>query len=86
MEIEAWITDRDMELVETTNLPKCPEGCSNCIKACPARSLSDSYTMNPITCVSYLTTFGGRDLDKDPLSKNLVPGTMVVMPARMYVL
>ncbi|AOT71840.1 epoxyqueuosine reductase [Geosporobacter ferrireducens] len=70
VELEAWITDRDMELVESTNLPICPEGCSNCIKACPTCSLSSPYTMNPVSCVSFLTTFGGRDLSNDPLGKS----------------
>ncbi|ATW23536.1 epoxyqueuosine reductase [Candidatus Formimonas warabiya] len=70
VELEAWITDRDMELVESTNLPACPEGCTNCIKACPTGSLSSPYTMNPVSCVSFLTTFGGRDLAKDPLGKS----------------
>ena len=70
VELEAWITDRDMELVETTNLPSCPEGCSNCAKACPTCSLSSPYTMNPISCVSFLTTFGGRDLPNNPYGKS----------------
>lgn len=70
VELEAWITDRDMELIESTQLPACPKGCSNCIKACPTRSLSSPYTMNPGSCVSFLTTFGGRDLAQDPLAKS----------------
>lgn len=70
VELEAWITDRDMELVESTSLPICPEGCSNCIKACPTSSLSSPYTMNPVSCVSFLTTFGGRNLANNPLCKS----------------
>lgn len=70
VELEAWITDKEMELIESTDLPPCPEGCANCINACPTGSLSSPYTMNPISCISYLTTFGGRDLPNDPLSKH----------------
>ncbi|MBN7773608.1 epoxyqueuosine reductase [Clostridium aminobutyricum] len=70
VELEAWITDKEMELIESTALPNCPKGCSNCIKACPTCSLSSPYTMNPVSCVSFLTTFGGRDLEKDPLRKS----------------
>lgn len=70
MHIEAWLTDKDMELIETHNLQKCPNGCNRCIVACPTHSLSSPYTMLPTACISYLTTFGGRDLPHEPLRKN----------------
>ncbi|MEY8000075.1 epoxyqueuosine reductase [Clostridium sp. Mt-5] len=70
MHIEAWLTDKDMELIETHNLQKCPNGCNRCITACPTHSLSSPYTMLPTACISYLTTFGGRDLPHEPLRKN----------------
>lgn len=70
VELEAWITDKEMELIASNDLSPCPEGCTNCIKACPTGSLSSPYTMNPVSCISYLTTFGGRDLPNDPLSKD----------------
>jgi epoxyqueuosine reductase len=66
--IEAFLTDREMELIETMNLPSCPKNCDRCIKACPTTSLCEAYTMNPLKCVSFLTTFGGRDLQKEPLA------------------
>lgn len=66
--IEAFLTDRDMELIETAKLPPCPPNCDRCIKACPTASLCEAYTMNPLKCVSFLTTFGGRDLTKEPLA------------------
>lgn len=66
----AWLTDREMNLRETTNLPPCPKNCNRCIAACPTHSLSEPYTMLPNSCVSFLTTFGGRDLVQDPLSRN----------------
>lgn len=67
IELEAWITDREMEFIESTELPECPKGCTNCMKACTTCSLSEPYTMNPFSCISFLTTFGGRDLPKEPL-------------------
>ena len=70
LHLEAWLTDKEMELQETSNLPPCPENCHRCTTACPTRSLSEPYTMNPIACVSFLTTFGGRDLPKEPLRKD----------------
>jgi epoxyqueuosine reductase len=54
--ITAWVTDREMELVETHSLKECPTDCDRCISACPTKSLSMPYTMNMATCVSRLTT------------------------------
>jgi epoxyqueuosine reductase len=67
--LEAWVTDREMELIETTSLPACPTGCNRCVAACPSGSLSAPYTMSPNSCISFLTTFGGRDLPNEPLCK-----------------
>ncbi|URZ14401.1 epoxyqueuosine reductase [Clostridium felsineum] len=67
--LEAWITDREMELKETNNVPQCPKSCNRCVASCPTKSLSAPYTMSPTECISFLTSFGGRDLTKEPLSK-----------------
>lgn len=67
--LEAWVTDREMELKETNNVVECPKSCNRCIASCPTKSLSDPYTMSPTECISFLTTFGGRDLPHEPLSK-----------------
>lgn len=69
VDLEVWLTDKEMDLREISDLPPCPEGCNRCIKACPTCSLSEPYTMLPNTCVSFLTTFGGRNLPNEPLSK-----------------
>lgn len=68
--IEAWLTDREMKLIESTSLEPCPENCERCVKACPTASLSEPFVMNPLKCISFLTTFGGRDLPKEPLREN----------------
>lgn len=68
--LEAWVTDRQMELKETNNVPQCPKGCNRCMASCPTKSLSAPYTMLPNACVSFLTTFGGRSLPQEPLSKS----------------
>ncbi|WP_312433628.1 epoxyqueuosine reductase [Lacrimispora sp.] len=65
----AWLIDKEMELLETSNLPACPKGCNRCIQSCPSNALSEPYTLSPTECVSYLTTFGGRDLPNEPLSR-----------------
>lgn len=71
--IEGWITDKDMELIETNDIPPCPQGCSICIKACPTSSLSAPFVMNPVSCVSFLTTFTARDLTIDPIGQQCGP-------------
>lgn len=68
LHIEAFLTDWDMELISESVLPPCPPNCDRCIKACPTASLCEAYTMNPLRCVSFLTTFGGRDLPHDLLA------------------
>ncbi|MDR3597651.1 epoxyqueuosine reductase [Clostridium sp.] len=67
--LEAWVTDREMELKETNNVIPCPKACNHCRESCPTKSLSAPYTMSPTECISFLTTFGGRDLPQEPLSK-----------------
>jgi epoxyqueuosine reductase len=67
--LQGWLIDRKLELIGDTQLPQCSDQCNRCIKACPSGSLSAPYTMSPNKCVSFLTTFGGRDLPKEPLSK-----------------
>lgn len=64
--LEGWATDQDLELIETTSLPACPTGCNRCVAACTSGSLSAPHTMSPNSCVSFLTTFGGRDLPNEP--------------------
>lgn len=68
--LEAWVTDREMELIETNSVPQCPKGCNQCMASCPTKSLSEPYTMSPTACISFLTTFGGRNLPQQPLSKS----------------
>ncbi|MFL0198254.1 epoxyqueuosine reductase [Clostridium sp. WILCCON 0269] len=67
--LEAWVTDREMELKERNDVLQCPKGCNRCMTLCPTKSLSAPYTMSPTTCISFLTTFGGRNLPQEPLSR-----------------
>ncbi|SHJ03628.1 epoxyqueuosine reductase [Propionispora hippei] len=63
--LEAWLIDQELELIDTPTVRACPEHCNRCVKACPTASLSKPYTMNPLACISFLTTFGGRDLPRE---------------------
>jgi len=60
--LEAWLIDKELEAIETPNVRTCSDKCNLCMKACPSASLSKPYTMNPIACVSCVTTFMGRDM------------------------
>lgn len=66
--LEGFLIDQELELKETTTLPPCPKNCNRCLNSCPTGSLCDPYTMNPLQCISYLSTFGGRDLTREPLA------------------
>ncbi|PJI08160.1 MULTISPECIES: epoxyqueuosine reductase [Clostridium] len=70
VQLEAWVTDREMELKETNNVMQCPKSCNLCMKSCPTKSLSAPYTMSPIECVSFLTTFAFGNLPPESLSKS----------------
>lgn len=71
VQLEAWLIDRKMELIETNSLPPCPEGCRKCIDSCPSHSLTSPYTMNPINCISLLTTLNLRDLSQGSIRNTL---------------
>lgn len=53
-----YVIDQDCELIHHTELKSCSESCNLCQKACRTKALSEPYTMDPLKCVSYCTTFG----------------------------
>jgi epoxyqueuosine reductase len=63
--LEAWLIDKEIESMEEPKVRDCSETCNLCIKACPSASLSQPYTMNPMACVSCITTFTGRDMPNE---------------------
>ena len=63
--LEAWLIDRELEAIEKPIVKPCPEGCILCMKHCPTSSLSQAYTMNPLSCISFQTTFGDLSVSKD---------------------
>lgn len=69
--LEAWVIDKELEYKETPNIRPCSEKCNLCIKACPTKSLSEPYTMNPLACVSCLTTFAGRDMPNESFKEEI---------------
>jgi len=69
--LEAWLIDKELEAIETPNVRPCSDKCNLCIKNCPSASLSEPYTMNPIACVSCVTTFMGRDMPNERFRKEI---------------
>jgi len=69
--LEAWLIDKELEAIEESKVKACSEKCNLCIKACPSASLSEPYTMNPIACVSCITTFMGRDMPNERFRKEI---------------
>ena len=52
------INDKEYKLINQPNLVPCSQKCDLCQRACKTGALSAPYTMNPLRCVSFLTTFG----------------------------
>jgi epoxyqueuosine reductase len=63
--LEAWLIDRELEAIVKPTIKPCPEGCILCMKHCPTSSLSQPYTMNPLSCISFQTTFGELSATRD---------------------
>lgn len=59
VELEGYVIDRACQRKGTAQVKPCPAKCDLCMRACKTRSLSAPYTMNPVSCISFLSTFGG---------------------------
>ena len=64
--VEAFLTDKEMELVHKPVAKPCPPDCNRCITACPTKSLSKPYTMSPAACISPLSVRPGIDMTNSP--------------------
>jgi epoxyqueuosine reductase len=56
--IQAWLIDKDYTLKQKCNIKACSDKCNLCQKVCKTCSLYAPYTMNPLLCTSFITTFG----------------------------
>ena len=55
--IDTWIIDKELDydaMPENTLASACNENCRKCIKACPTKALSDSFSMDRGACVVQL--------------------------------
>lgn len=56
--LTGYIIDQECTLHQSVSPRPCSDACTLCQKACRSRSLSAPYTMNPMRCISFWTTFG----------------------------
>ena len=70
-DLKAYLIDKDCEYKNICDIAPCDENCTLCINACRTKALCAPYTMNPMICISYLTTFGGGVIPDNIDEKNL---------------
>lgn len=56
--LEGYIIDKACVYKHANNIKSCSDTCMLCQQACKTHALSSPYTMNPLACVSFWTTFG----------------------------
>lgn len=61
-ELVVYLIDKPCKYIHDTEIPPCPESCNLCQQGCKTNSLSAPFIMNPLTCVSYINTFGNGQL------------------------
>ena len=61
-ELVAYLIDKSCEYIQNLEIPPCPDTCDLCQQGCKTKSLSAPFTMNPLTCVSFINTFGDGNL------------------------
>lgn len=61
-ELVGYLIDEACEYIEHFDIPPCPDTCDLCQQGCKTKSLSAPFTMNPLTCVSFINTFGDGKL------------------------
>ena len=70
--IDTWIIDKELDydaVPENTLAPACSENCRKCIRACPTKALSDSFSMDRGECVVQLALFKNDIPEKNLMTK-----------------
>ena len=57
--LEGYLIDKECELRQKCELRPCSPKCTICRNACKTKALVEPFCMNPLSCVSFWTTFGG---------------------------
>lgn len=71
VQLVAYVIDKEYELIHENKLKQCSDKCDLCQKSCKTKSLSSANTMNPLKCVSFITTFGKGEV-LFPLKENML--------------
>lgn len=58
VELEGYVIDKECVYKQASSLRPCAESCTLCQKGCKTHALCAPYTMNPMSCISFWTTFG----------------------------
>lgn len=58
IELVGYVIDKSCRLIHEPDVKPCIENCNLCRKNCPTQSLIKEYTMDPLKCISFYTTFG----------------------------
>ena len=69
--LEGYLIDKECEYIHKVDMMDCSPSCNICKNACKTSALIDDYTMNPLLCTSFLTTFGEGKLTDD-LSEDML--------------
>lgn len=57
-DLEGYLIDADVTYRQQCSLRPCADTCMCCQNACKTHALCAPYMMNPLSCVSFWTTFG----------------------------
>lgn len=69
--LEGYIIDQECEYKHSCDIKPCSDKCTLCQKACKTKALFAPYTMDPISCISFLTTFGQGNIPPHLKEKQL---------------
>lgn len=57
-ELDGYLISEDCLYKHSCTIPPCSDTCTICQRACRTKALSAPYTMDPLSCISFWTTFG----------------------------
>ncbi len=62
-ELVAYLIDKSCEYIQNLEIfLHVPDSCDLCQQGCKTKSLSAPFTMNPMTCVLFINTFGDGNM------------------------
>lgn len=58
--MSTWLIDKELELIDTSDLKPCPDNCTKCQDACKTGALAKPYATNMKKCMSYILCLAGE--------------------------